>query len=139
LTIFGAPWSELSLEDVKELRWRHQFLGPMAAITVVRAAWDGSAAVGHKLATEDVYYFDSLAEHRVAPQWRLAEQLVERLGGFGDFYVTVLIAGGRFPRRRDPGHITIRRGPLVLGSHDEHSASLGRELMRAVGHPDPEP
>ncbi|HLM31211.1 MAG TPA: hypothetical protein VK326_06070, partial [Solirubrobacterales bacterium] len=70
---------------------------------------------------------------------RRAEQLVERLGGFGDIYITVVVAGGRFPRRRDTGHIIMRRGPLIIPVDDEHVASLGRELMRAVGNPVPEP
>jgi hypothetical protein len=104
----------------------------------VRAAWDGSAAVGQKVATEDVYP-DSLAEERIAPEWRLADQLVDRLGGFGDCYVTVLVAGGRFPRRRDPDPIVMRRGPMRPGVADEHAKSLGRELMRAVGNPAAEP
>jgi hypothetical protein len=118
--------------------WRHQVVGPLNSITVVRAAWDGSSAVGQELATEDVYP-DSLAESRIGPEVRRAEQLVERLGGFGDIYITVLVAGGRFPRRRDAGHIVMRRGPLVLPVNDEQIASLGRELMRAVGNPEPEP
>lgn len=120
------------------LTWRHQVSGPLNSITVVRAAWDGSAAAGEKLATEDTYP-DSLAQSRIAPEWRRADQLVERLGGFGDVYLTVLVAGGRFPRRKDSRCIIMRRGPLLPGVDDGHVAGLGRELMRAVGNPEPEP
>jgi hypothetical protein len=134
---FGSSPDAVSWSQ-EALMWRHQVVGPLNSITVVRAAWDGSSAVGQKLATEDVYP-DSLAESRIGPEVRRAEQLVERLGGFGDIYITVLVAGGRFPRRRDAGHIVMRRGPLVLPVNDEQIASLGRELMRAVGNPEPEP
>jgi Putative DNA-binding domain len=135
---FGWPpdpvvWSQ------DALTWRHQVGGPVASITVVRAAWDGSAAMGYKLDPDEGVYPDSLAEHRIGPQWRLSEELVERLGGFGDVYVTVIVAGGKFARRVGTGSIVMRRGPLVFGAEDAHIASLGRELMRAVGQPDPEP
>jgi hypothetical protein len=120
------------------LTWRYQVVGLMKSIIVVLAAWDGSAAVGQKLATEDVYP-DRLVEERMAPEWRLADQLVDRLGGFGDRYVTLLVAGGHFPRRHDPAPVVMRRGPIRPGVDDEHVASLGRELMRAVGNPEAEP
>jgi hypothetical protein len=120
------------------LTWRHQAVGFADSITVVRAAWDGSAAVGQKLSTEDVYP-DSLAENRIAPEWRLADQLVQQLGGFGDLYITVLVEGGRFPRRKETDTIVMRRGPVLPGVDDEHVASLDRELMRAVGNLAPEP
>jgi Putative DNA-binding domain len=128
----AVDWSQ------EALTWRHQMTGPLNSITIVRAIWDGSAAVGQMIATEDVHP-DSLAQRRVAPEWRLADQLMKRLGGFGDVYVTVLVAGGHFPRRKGTGCILMRRGPLLAGVDDEHVASLGRELMRAVGNPDPEP
>ena len=35
--------------------------------------------------------------------------------------------------------IVMRRGPVLPGVDDEHVASLGRELMRALGHLAPEP
>jgi hypothetical protein len=135
---WGAPpdpveWSQ------EALTWRHQTGGPLRSITVVRAAWDGSAAAGEKLATEDVSYPDSLATHRVAPAWRLADQLVAQLDGFGDLYVTVLLGGGRWPRREDARWIVMRRGPLLAGVEDEQVASLARETMRAVGNAGPEP
>lgn len=120
------------------LTWRHEAVGIVDTITIVRAAWDASVATGQKLATEDAYP-DSLAQNRVAPQWRLADELVQRLGGFGDVYVTLIVGGGRFPRRRDPGSIVMRRGPLSPGVSDDFVASFGRELMRAVGNPEPEP
>jgi hypothetical protein len=121
------------------LTWRHQSQGMVDGITIVRAAWDGSVAVGQKLVTEDVYP-DSLATNRLAPEWRFADNFVtERLGGFGDVYVTVLVAGGRFRRRTDTGYIVMRRGPVLPGVDQELVESLSRELMRAVGNPDPEP
>jgi hypothetical protein len=60
--------------------------------------------------------------------------------GFGDVYVTVLVAGGRFVERTQPGRsIEIQRGPLLPGVDDGHVASIGRELERAVGGATPEP
>ncbi|MET0510153.1 MAG: hypothetical protein ABW135_00500 [Thermoleophilaceae bacterium] len=94
--------------------------------------------MGQKIAAEDVYP-DALVEHRIVPDWRLADQLIERLGGFGDVYITVLLAGGRFPRREQPGQTVMRRGPLLPGVDEQHVASIGRELSRAVGNQIPEP
>ena len=51
----------------------------------------------------------------------------------------VIVAGGRFPRRSDSGPVVMRRGPLALGVPDDQVSSLGRELMRALGNPSPEP
>jgi hypothetical protein len=104
----------------------------------VRAAWDGSAGVGQKLAMDDVYP-DHFARNRLAPAWQLADLLVGQLGGFGDVYITVLIAGGRFRRRRESGYIVMGRGPVLPGVEDDHVAGLGREFMRAVGNLAPEP
>ena len=115
------------------LTWRHQIAGLIDSITVVRARWDGAAASGAKRATEDVLP-DSLASAGIREEWERADNLVRRLGGFGDVYVTVLVAGGRFPRRKDDGYIVIRRGPMLPGVDDEQIASMGRELMRAVGN-----
>ena len=111
---------------------------PLKSITVVRADLDGSVAVGQKLAAEDADP-DWLAKELIAQEWRLADRLVDRLGGFGDRYVTVLVAGGRFPDRKDPDPIVMRRGPLLPSVDHEHIASLARELMRAVGQPEAEP
>jgi hypothetical protein len=127
-----VTWSQ------EALTWRHQVGGNVNAVTVVRAVWDGSVCVGQKLSTDDVYP-DSFAQTRVSAEWQLADRLVQRLGGFGDVYVTVLFAGGRFPRRKQKDFVVMRRGPLLPGVDDEHVASLGRELMRAVGNADPEP
>jgi hypothetical protein len=133
----GAPDAVAWSQDA--LTWRHQTQGMVDGITIVRGVWDGAVAVGQKLVTENVYP-DSLATNRIAPEWRFADNFVtDRLGGFGDVYVTVLVAGGRFPRRTDAGHIVMRRGPVLPGVDEELVASLSRELMRAVGNPDPEP
>jgi Putative DNA-binding domain len=134
---FGRPPDSVDVSQ-EALTWRHELLGHVDSITVVRAAWDGSAGAGQKLATEDVYP-DSLAQQQIAPQWRLADQLVQRLGGFGDVYIAALVEGGRFPRRKDPVTIVMRRGPVLPGVDDEHVASLGRELMRALGNLAQEP
>jgi hypothetical protein len=94
--------------------------------------------VRRKLATEDAYA-DSLATSRIAPEWRRASNLVRRLGGFGDVYVTVLVAGGRFPGHTNDGFVVMRRGPMLPTVDDEQVASLGRELMRALGSVAEEP
>jgi Schlafen, AlbA_2 len=120
------------------LMWRHQMQEPINSITLARASWDGAGGAAQKLATEDAY-IDSLAERRLAPLWKLADDLVARLGGFGDVYLSVRLAGGSFPRRQERDRIVLRRGPLLPGVDDEHVASLGRELMRALGSSQPEP
>ncbi len=120
------------------LTWRHQMQAMVNSITLIRASWDGTAGGAQKLATDDVYV-NELAERRLASHWRLVDELVERLGGFGDVYVSVQLSGGRFPRRREQGRIAMRRGPMLPGVSDEHVASLGRELMRAIGNQEPEP
>lgn len=115
------------------LTWRHHAVGMLDTLTVVRATWDGATACGVKLATEDANP-DSLASARIGPAWQRADDLVRTLGGFGDVYVTVLVAGGRFPRRVDDGYIVIRRGPMLPGVDEDQVASIGRELLRAVGN-----
>jgi hypothetical protein len=137
-TVFGGPtdhvyWSQSALT------WRHQLSGlaPVASISILRAAWDGSAAAGEKIATEDALP-DSLAQSRIAPQWKWADELLGRIGGFGDVYVTVVVTGGSFSREND-GPVFMRRGPLLPGVETQHVASFGRELMRAAGNPEPEP
>jgi hypothetical protein len=123
----------------ESLTFRHQTIGPVNAITVVCATWDGAAASGVKRLTEDINT-DWLASGGIPSEWRRADDLVRRLGGFGDVYVTVLAAGGRFPRATDDdGYIVMRRGPMLPGVHDEQSASLGRELTRSVGFVAEEP
>lgn len=120
------------------LTWRH-YIRSDRALTVVRASWDGAAAVGELVLTEDVYP-DSFVQSRVMPNWGIADTIVTgQLGGFGDVYVTVMFSGGRFPRRLEDGAIVMRRGPIQAGIDDAHASSLGRELMRAVGNIEPEP
>lgn len=80
------------------LTWRREVSLLTPSITIIRAAWDGSVGVGLKRAAEDVIP-RYLAESGIAPEWRHAEDLAQRLGGFGDVYVTVVVVGGRFPRR----------------------------------------
>ena len=106
---------------------------------MLRASWDGAAAVAERIAKEDAY-FEGL-EHRVGTAWRLADEVVQRLKGFGDFYVTVLFVGGNFPRRPGPADeiLAMRRGPLLAGVDDDQLASLGRELGRSLGSPAAEP
>jgi hypothetical protein len=120
------------------LTWRHEVPGPLNRVTVVRAAWDGSVAAGQRLSTDE-FYPDHLAAAQIADEWRFADDLVEQLGGFGDVYVTVLLSGGRFPRRKESGYILMQRGPILPGVANEHVESLGRELMRAVGNIAAEP
>jgi hypothetical protein len=137
---FGRPpdpieWSQTAL------MWRREVRGAIQDYDIVlRASWDGAAAVAERIAAEDAY-LDSLVEHRVGPAWRLADEVVQHLGGFGDFYVTVLFAGGRFPRRPGPEDeiLAMRRGPLLAGVDETHLASLGRELLRSLRSPTPEP
>ncbi|MDA0183642.1 hypothetical protein OJ997_25260 [Solirubrobacter phytolaccae] len=127
-----VTWSQ------EALTWRHQMGGNVRSITVARAAWDASAAVGERLAMDDVYP-DNFAETRIASRWVIADQLVSDLGGFGDVYVTIVIAGGHFPRRNSNEHIVMRRGPLLPGVDKAQVSSLDREFMRAVGNLAPEP
>jgi hypothetical protein len=116
------------------LTWRHLWRGIIDVITVARAAWDGTGAAGELVSMEDVYPDEFVAGH-VVPHWQMADEMVrDQLGGFGDVYLTVVFAGGRFRRRQDSGRIIMRRGPILPGVDDGHAASLGREFMRAVGN-----
>ncbi len=116
------------------LTWRHETRGLVNAVSIVRAAWDGSAAAGQRILMDDIDP-ERLVERRLAHEWRLADELVQRLGGFGEVYVVVRIAGGRFPRRRKQRiRVEMRRGPLLPGVADEHLESVARELNRAVGY-----
>ncbi|MET0600924.1 MAG: RNA-binding domain-containing protein [Baekduia sp.] len=128
-----VAWSQ------EALTWRHQTQGNVRGVTIVRAAWDGSVAMGQKLVTGALLP-DSLVKGRIGPDWQFADKfIVERLRGFGDVYVTILVRGTNVPNRRNPGRVVMRRGPVLPGVDDELVASLSRELMRAMGNPDPEP
>jgi hypothetical protein len=123
------------------LLWRREMRGPQDYEIVLRASWDGAVAVAERIAKEDAY-LDGLVDHRVGPDWRLADDVMQDLQGFGDFYLTVLFTGGNFPRRPGPAAdeiITMRRGPLGAGFDGDHLPSLGRELLRSVGSPVGEP
>jgi hypothetical protein len=122
----------------ESLTFRHQTVGVVNGITVVRATWDGAAASGVKRLTEDINT-DWLAASGIPREWRRADDLVRRLGGFGDVYLTVLAAGGRFPPGTDDGYIVMRRGPTLPGVRDEDCESLGRELTRSLGFVAEEP
>jgi hypothetical protein len=117
------------------LLWRRELRGPIDYDVVLRASWDGAAAVAQRIAKDDAYLDDAFVNSRVGPAWRLADEVVQRLKGFGDFYVTVLFTGGNFPRRPGPADeiLAMRRGPLLAGVDDDHLASLGRELLRSLG------
>jgi len=129
-----VEWSQAALTC------RHETRGPILnALTVVRVSWDGAAAVHQQIAT-DIVNIHSLVESRVQPEWRLADELVSDLGGFGDVYVTVLINGGPVPRPVEaPDYVVMRRGPILPGIEEAHVASLDRELKRTYGDPAPEP
>jgi hypothetical protein len=127
-----AEWSQ------EALTWRYQITGPLDSITIVRAAWDGSVAAGQVLASDD-FYPDTLVDSRVATEWRLSDDLLQLLGGYGDIYVTVLLVGSNLPRRPDPGYVVMQRGPLSPGVEQRHIDSLRRELLRTLGRPEPEP
>lgn len=114
------------------LTWRHEIATVIHGITIIRAAWDGSVAIGVKRRVEDIDP-DRLAAKSIAPEWRYADELVEQLGGFGDVYATVVVAGFAFPRRTTSDWIVMRRGPMLTGVSDDQIASLGRELQRAAG------
>jgi hypothetical protein len=113
-------------------------VGPLDSITIVRATWDGAARVRREARHRG--RLPGLARDRTDRSRVAARRRpLRRLGGFGDVYVPILVAGGRFPRRTDDGYIVMRRGPMLPGVDDEQIASLSRELMRSLGSPEPEP
>ena len=128
-----ADWSQTALV------WQHEVRDVIDYDKVVRASWDGAVAVAHRVPAEDAY-LDSLVEHRVGPAWQLADELVLRLQGYGDFYVTLVYTGGKFRRRLPADEIVVmRRGPLLPGVDNAQLDSLGPEFIRSVGIPAPEP
>jgi hypothetical protein len=139
-----TPPADVPIWSQDSIMWRYQLIGPVNPILLVRASWDGSVAAGEKIATDDVYV-DHFASTRMQPAWEMADRLVQRLRGFGDVYVTAVVAGGRFSRWSaddndlEPTYVVLKRGPLLPGVDDERVASLSRELERALGMPTPEP
>jgi hypothetical protein len=117
---------------------RHDVSGPLDHVTLARASWDGATAAGQRLMTDHAYP-DSLIDARLRPAWQLADDLLQRLGGYGDVYVTLLVAGKRFLNRQDDEPVAIRRGPVAAGVDDTLVASVSREMMRAVGNAEYEP
>jgi hypothetical protein len=130
-----VAWSQ------EALLWRQEELGPIQSEKLVRASWDGAVAAGERIATASADP-ETLVEDRVQAAWQLADDLVTRLGGFGDTYLCVLVAGGPFAREDDAQtgkEVVMRRGPLLSGVDGAQAASLGRELSRALGYLAPEP
>jgi hypothetical protein len=90
----------------------------------------------------------------IDPIWVAAHRLVERLGGHGDSYVSVLASGGErvwplHPLAMGPWPIldptvsvtaaNVEFGPFSETRHAELAGRLGRELQRAAGQRAPEP
>src|SRR4051812_24878659 len=57
----------------------------------------------------------------------------------GRLYTSSRSCRSRSARPKESGHTVARRGPLLRGVDDQHVAGLGRDVMRAVGNPAPEP
>lgn len=133
-----------SLWSQDAITWRYQVAGNVDAVLLARAVWDGSVAAGERIVTDDVFV-DHLSGTRMAPAWEMADRVVERLRGFGDVYMTVVIGGGRFSGWSDddndlePRYVVMQRGPMLPGVDEERVASLGRELKRVLGYAEPEP
>jgi hypothetical protein len=128
-----ARWSQ------DALTWRLELQSIQHSITIIRATWDGAVAVGVKRPAEDLVPFNHLVGGPIANEWRYAEQLAQRLGGYGDVYMTVIVASETFRRRVGHGAVAMGRGPMPLGTIDDHVESLGREFMRSLGNIAPEP
>jgi hypothetical protein len=100
----------------------------------VFATWQGATAVSFFYAGVDTVDPGRLVDRDVRDAWRIADELHTPLGGFGETFVTVRLAGQ--PMGVGPHSVEIRRGPLPaeydLGSQLE---SVAREALRAAGRP----
>lgn len=117
---------------------------------VVRPAWDGSVAVLAALKPEADALF-SLMDYGVWPAWKLAADLVERLGGYGGAHISLIVSvrnqsmpladGRNLPpfgeeslfgrlRRETP----IDRDTEIAEPSSEEIGSVQRELLRAAGY-----
>jgi hypothetical protein len=107
---------------------------------VARVSWDGTAAVHLELDPAFVSV-DSLGQDWVTPAWRLADELVSHLGGYGDFFLVMLFYGGPFrpyaPRPKHP--VRVQRGPFAPGVGIDDAADVEREIVRTLGKAAPEP
>ena len=117
------------------------------------AVWTGAVGIFFvvRLTSVDVAGFTG---KWIDPIWMAAHGLVQRLGGHGDCYLSVLASGGQriwprhpptmrpWPTLDPPVGPTAARvdfGPFSEARHAELAGRLARELRRAAGQRAPEP
>lgn len=116
---------------------------------VVRANWDGSLAVLAAIRPEYAAVF-SVMDFAIWPAWKLAAEVVELLGGYGDARMCLLITvrnqSVNLPGRTIPAlgpdtlygrlrpETRIERQAAVAHPLDAEIGSVQRELQRAAGY-----
>jgi hypothetical protein len=114
----------------------------------VRASWDGSVSVLAAVRPESAAIF-SATDFALWPAWKLAAEVVELLGGFGDgrmcLIVTIRNQSVNLPGRTIPplgpetlygrlqADTRIQRVVLIAPPTDAEIGSIQRELLRASG------
>ncbi len=115
---------------------------------VARAGWDGSAAVLAAVNPESAAVFAAM-DFAIWPAWKLAVQMVDLLGGYGDASMTVIVTirnqSVHLPGRTIPpltaeslwGRLQpetrLRRQAAVTPPTDAEVGTIQRELQRAGG------
>ena len=115
---------------------------------VARASWDGSASVLAGVRPESAAVFAAM-DFAIWPAWKLAVQIVDLLGGYGDASMTLIVSirnqSVHVPGRTIPpltaeslwGRLQpetrLRRQAAVAIPTDAEVGSIQRELQRAGG------
>lgn len=113
---------------------------------VVRATWTGAVGIYYVWAEDELYHLDSYLPDVIERAWPAALELTKHLGGHGDFYVTIMVAGGRFPGNYTEECVgdlpIVQKGPFFEDPGVEtQRRGIERELRRALGEGawEPEP
>jgi hypothetical protein len=100
----------------------------------VRSSWDGVIGVYWRIDVERAEP-ESIVNEPLRAAWKLAERLLEAIGGVGPRYMHLIPVGGLFPSAAQ-GELQppeLRRGPLAAGVDDSLLASIKREMERSIG------
>jgi hypothetical protein len=151
----GLPVPERMDRSIAQDHVEFLFGGP-AILWLVRAHWSGRVGVAIALAGRPVSHL-SLFDALVIPAWKLAADLSDHLGAYGDARVHMAVkrqtqedAEARAIGIGQPGpvpppstlyadlppEVHLRRpwSPVAEGPNNEMIGSMQRELMRSAGH-----
>jgi hypothetical protein len=100
----------------------------------VRSSWDGAIGVYWRINVQQAEP-ESIVNEPFRAAWKLADRLLEAIGGMGPRYMHLIPTGGLFPSaaQGEQQPPELRRGPLAAGLNDSLLESIKREMERSIG------